>query len=172
MNVITNILVTLFLGIFAFLLFFGLFAGIIMYFIQKAKNQDREEKSLDSVLLEITVPRGNEVKIDAMEQLIGSLASIKKSGWKMRFKSQPAISFEIVGRTEDIRFYIWVPKDYRDLLEKQIHGAYSDAHIIEVPEYDIFTENGKVAYKSLQLRKENYYPIKTYKELPTDPLAS
>jgi hypothetical protein len=172
MNVITNLLVTLFLGMFAFILFFGIFAGVIMYFIRKAKNQDREEKSLDSVLLEITVPRGNEVKIDAMEQLVGSLAAIKKSGWKMRLKSQPSISFEIVGRTEDIRFYMWVPKDFRDLLEKQIHGAYSDAHIIEVPEYDIFTENGKVAYKGLQLRKENYYPIKTYKELPTDPLSS
>lgn len=90
----------------------------------------------------------------------------------MRFKAQPAISLEIVGRPEDIRFYMWVPKEYRDLVEKQIHGAYSDAHVIEVPEYEIFTEEGKVAYKSLQLRKDNFYPIKTYKELPTDSLSA
>lgn len=172
MNIITNLVTTLFLVLFAFVFFFLIFIGILWYVLMRVKNVDREEKSLDSILLEVTVPRGNEVKIDAMEQLIGSLASIKKSGWKMRFKSQPTLSFEIVGRTEDIRFYLWVPRDLRDLLEKQIHGAYSDAHIIEVPEYEIFTEDGKVAYKALQLRKEDFYPLKTYKELPTDPLAS
>lgn len=168
----TNILTTLFIGMFAFLVFFGLFIGILWYVLLRIRNSDREEKSLESVLLEVTVPRGNEVKVDAMEQLISSLHSIKKSGFMMRFKSQPTISFEIVGRTEDIRFYVWVPKDYRDLLEKQIHGAYSDAHIIEVPEYEIFTEDGHVAYKALQLRKEDFYPLRTYKELPTDPLAA
>lgn len=171
-ELLTNLLTTLFLGMFAFLFFFGIFAGILWYVIQRVKSADREEKSLNSLLLEVTVPRGNEIKIDAMEQLISSLSSIKKSGWKMRFKSQPTISFEIVGRTEDIRFYIWVPKEYRDMLEKQIHGAYPDAHIIEVPEYEIFTEDGYVAYKALQLRKEDFYPLKTYKELPTDPLAA
>jgi len=172
MNIISNLLTTLFLILFAFVFFFLIFIGVLWYVLIRIKNTDREEKSLDSILLEVTVPRGNEVKIDAMEQLIGSLASIKKSGWKMRFKSQPTLSFEIVGRTEDIRFYLWVPKDLKDLLEKQIHGAYSDAHIIEVPEYEIFTEDGKVAYKALQLRKEDFYPLKTYKELPTDPLAA
>ena len=168
----TNILVTLILLILAFLLFFSLFAGILWYVLLQIRNKDREEKSLNSVLLEVTVPRNNEVKIDAMEQLISSLSSIKKSGFAMRFKSQPTISLEIVGRHEDIRFYVWVPKDLRDLIEKQIHGAYSDAHIVEVPEYDIFTQDGKVAYKAFQLRKENFYPLKTYKELPTDPLAA
>ena len=172
MDALTNILTTLFLFMFAFIFFFLIFIGILWYVIIRIRNADREEKSLDSVLLEITVPRGNEVKIDAMEQLIGALASIKKSGFMMRFKSQPTLSFEIVGRTEDIRLYIWVPKNLRDMLEKQIHGAYSDAHIIEVPEYEIFTEDGKVAFKALQLRKEDFYPLKTYKELPTDPLAA
>ncbi len=168
----TNILITLILFILAFLLFFSLFAGILWYVLLQIRNKDREEKSLNSVLLEVTVPRNNEVKIDAMEQLISSLSSIKKSGFAMRFKSQPTISLEIVGRHEDIRFYVWVPKDLRDLIEKQIHGAYSDAHIVEVPEYDIFTQDGKVAYKAFQLRKEDFYPLKTYKELPTDPLAA
>lgn len=172
MEALTNFMTTIFLVMFAFVFFFVIFLGVLWYVIQRIKNQDREEKSLDSIMLEITVPRGNEIKIDAMEQLIASLASIKKSGWKMRFKSQPTISFEILGRTEDIRFYIWVPKDLKDFLEKQINGAYADAHVIEVPEYEIFTQEGKVAYKAFQLRKDNFYPIKTYKELPTDPLAT
>lgn len=136
------------------------------------KWRGREEESIDSVLLQVAVPRDNEIKIDAMEQLFSSFYSIKKGGWKQRFSTQQAISFEIVGRLEDIRFYVWTPKDLQDLVEKQIHGAYSDAEILEVEEYNIFETKGKVAYKSLQLAKKNFYPLKTFKDLPTDPMAS
>ncbi len=136
------------------------------------RNRGREEDSIDSVLLQVAVTKGNEIKIDAMEQLVSSLAAIKKGGWKQKYSFQSAVSFEIVAKHEDIKFYVWAPKGLKDLVEKQIHGAYPDADIIEVQEYNIFSEHGKVAYKSLQLSKENYYPIKTFKELPTDPLSS
>ncbi len=132
----------------------------------------REKRSLDSVLLRVAVPHGNEVKIDAMEQLFAALFSIKKGGWKQKLSVQPTISFEIVALAEDIKFYVWTPKKLQDLIEKQIQGAHPDAEVLEVPEYDIFPEKGKVVYKSFQLSKENYYPIKVYKDLPTDPLAS
>jgi hypothetical protein len=136
------------------------------------KHRGREARSLESVLLEVAVPRGNEIKIDAMEQLFASLYSIKKGGWKQRFSVQPTISFEIVARQEDIHFYVWTPKKLQDLVEKQIHGGYPDAEIKEVQEYNLFEKEGKVAYKALQLSKSNFYPLKTFKDLPTDPLAS
>ncbi len=132
----------------------------------------REERSIESTLLRVAVPRGNEIKIDAMEQLFASLYTIKKGGWKQKFSVQPAISFEIVAKQEDIKFYIWTQNMLKDLIEKQVHGAYPDAEIEEVPEYNIFTEDGKVAYKSIQLKRSNFYPLKTFKELPTDPLAA
>ncbi len=141
-------------------------------FLAWLKTKDREGDSIDSVLLQIAVPKNNEIKIDAMEQFFSSLASTKKSGFMQKYKSQSTISFEIVARKEDIRFYVWTPDKYHDLIEKQIHGAYPDAQITVVPEFNIFTEHGKVAYKSLQLKKENFYPIKTFKDLPTDPMAA
>src|SRR3989344_2489927 len=95
----------------------------------------REERSIDSVLLQIRVQRGNEIKIDAMEQVFASIFSIKKGGWKQKLSVQPTVSFEIVAIEEDIRFYMWAPKEFKDLIEKQIHGGYPDAEIIEVPEY-------------------------------------
>ena len=146
----------------------AVFVGLLAWF----KTKDREGDSIDSVLLQIAVPRNNEIKIDAMEQFFSSLSSTKKSGFMQKYKAQSAVSFEIVAQKEDIRFYVWTPDKYHDLIEKQIHGAYPDAQINVVQEYNIFTEHGKVAYKSLQLKKENFYPIKTYKEMPTDPLAS
>lgn len=136
------------------------------------KNRSREGPSIDSVLLQVGLPRNNELKIDVMEQLFASLYSIKKSGWKQKFSIQPSISFEIVAKQEDIRFYVWTPKKMKDLVEKQINGAYPDAEILEVDEYNIFTPDGKVAYKSFQLGKSNFYPIKTFKDLATDPMSA
>ncbi len=161
-----------FITIFIFSFFFLILVGFFVFLLNFLKTRGREDYSLDSVLLQIAVPKGNEVKIDAMEQLFSVLYSIKKGGWKQKYKLQPAISFEIVAKREDIRFYVWTPNKYKDLIEKQIHAAYPDAEILEVEEYNIFPQDGFVAYKSLQLRKENFYPIRTYKELPTDPLAS
>lgn len=163
------------------LIFAILFLLLILFFIFTIlgfivfvffKNRGREDVSVDSVYLQISVPRSNEIKIDAMEQVIASLYSIKKGGWKQKFSVQPSISFEIVAREEDIRFYVWCPSRYKDLVEKSIHGSYPDAEIVEVQEVNIFHEEGKVSYKSLQLSKANFYPIKTYKDLPTDILAS
>lgn len=156
--------------------FSGLFIlgviGLGVLALMWVKGQGREDDSIKSVLLQIAVPKNNDIKIDAMEQFFASLYSIKKGGWKQKFKMQPAISFEIVAKKEDIRFFIWTPTKFQDLIEKQVHGAYPDAEIRIVDEYNIFTEDGKVAYKSLQLKKDNFYPIKTFKELATDPMAA
>ena len=160
-------LTIVFSGFFIFLLIAGVVTAMTFY-----RWRGREERSVDSVLLQVAVTKNNEVKIDAMEQLFASLYSIKKGGWQQRFSVQPTVSFEIVAKQEDIRFYVWTPKAYQDLIEKQINGAYTDAEIVEVPEYNVFDQEGKVAYKSLQLKKENYYPVKTFRDLPTDPLSS
>lgn len=135
------------------------------------KHRNREANSIDSVLLQVGVPRNNEFKIDVMDQLFADLYSTKKSGWKQKFDVQPTISFEIVAKQEDIRFYVWAPKKLKDLVEKQIHGSYPDAEILEVDEYNIFTEGKKVAYKAFQLGKSNFYPLKTFKDLATDPMT-
>ena len=161
-----------FITIFLSVVFIFVLVIAAIFLLAILKGRGREERSIDSVLLQVAVPKGNEVKIDAIEQMFSSLYSVKKGGWKQKYSTQPAISFEIVAKQEDIRFYIWTPKSFQDLIEKQIHGAYPDAEITEVSEYNIFPENAKVAYKSLQLKKDNFYPVKTFRDLPTDPLAA
>ncbi|MBU2577523.1 DUF87 domain-containing protein, partial [Patescibacteria group bacterium] len=136
------------------------------------RNRKREEKSLEYVLLQVAVPRDNEIKIDAAEQMISSFSSLYKGGKLSFLRLQDHISFEIVGLLEDIRFYVSMPKSLRDMVERQIHGAYPGADIKEVNEYNIFSEKGKVSYSELQFRSSSFMPIKAYKDLPTDPLAS
>jgi len=164
-NFTSIIIVAILIALTIFLLV-ALGYAVFVYF----RNRDREGNSIDSVLLQVAVPRNNEIKIDVMEQLFSSLYSMKKGGWKQKFSVQPTISFEIVAKLEDIRFYVWAPKKLKDLIEKQINGAYSDAEIIEVDEYNVFGSEGRVAYKSFQLGKSNFYPLKTFKDLATDPM--
>jgi len=141
------------------------------------RHRDREEQSLKTVCLQVAVPRDNEIKIDAMEQVISSLYSIKKGpkgpfGWLTFLQVQPHISFEIVSRKEDIRFYIVLPDKIRDLVEKQIHGSYPGAEIRIVEEPNIFSKEGKVEYSWLILRNSAHYPIQSFKNLAVDPLAA
>ncbi len=160
--------------------------GLFYIFVLWLRYRDRESISLNSVLLQVTVPRENETKIDVAEQLFESLYALYGSTKFEYFRPQPHLSFEIVGLPGDIRFYVNVPAKYRDFVEKEINGAYPEADILPVndpaakqrdgavigTEYNIFSDNGKVAFMWLNLKKANYLPIKVYKDLPVDPLSS
>ena len=172
MDFLISALTTFFLVIFALSVGLGFLTVVFYLLFIIFRTKGREVRSLDSVLLQIATPRGNEIKIDAAEQMFASLYAIKKGGWKQKFTTPDVISFEIVARPEDIRFFVWCPKKLQDLVEKQIHGAYSEAEITETEEYNIFSKTSKVAYSSLQLRDASYLPIKAYKDLATDTLSS
>jgi len=162
----------------------GVVGGIA--FILWMRNRGREAESLNRVLLQVSLPRDNEIKIDAAEQLFSSLVSIGEEPKRFSLKNAPHLTFEIVGMPGDIRFYVSTPSKLRDFVEKQINGAYPDAEISQVSdptakqkkesligsEYNIFSEEGKVAFASLKLKSENYKPIKIFKDLPVDPLSS
>ena len=157
--------------IIAILALLGL-AGLFYLLFLLIKFRNREERSLNYVLLQVALPRENEIKIDAAEQMFSALYTIGKTGFFSLLTPQEHLSFEIVGLPEDIRFYVSCPKKLQDLVEKQIHGAYPGAEIKEVEEYNIFSEKGKVAFASLKLKNANYYPVKIYKDLAVDPLSS
>jgi len=137
------------------------------------RAKDRHQKSLDSVLLEVSLPRDNEIKIDAAEQLFASFASLKgPSGIFGATKVGDSLTFEIVAKPQDIRFYVGVPRKLQDMVEKQINGAYPDANVAEVEDYNIFENEGKIAFAGLTLKKESFKPIKIYKDFAIDPLSS
>src|SRR3989338_2530669 len=159
-----------FLGL-ALLVFVAIAAGVGWLWIVWMRNKNREERSLDFVLLQVAVPRDNEIKIDAAEQMFSSLYSIYKGGVRTFLQPQDHFSLEIVADSQEIKFFVSCPKSLQDLVEKQIHGAYPGADVKEIEEYNIFSEEGKLAFAALKLNKAKYYPVKTYKELGTDPLS-
>ncbi|PIR61162.1 MAG: hypothetical protein COU68_00855, partial [Candidatus Pacebacteria bacterium CG10_big_fil_rev_8_21_14_0_10_45_6] len=154
-----SLLLILILCVFVYMLF------------QWLKHRNRERYALDFVSLVIRVPKDNEIKIDAAEQMFAGLYSLKKTGFKRFFTVEDSFSFEIVALKESIAFYVSCPKKIRDLVEKQVHGAYPEADIKEVDEINIFNQKGRVSFTSLKLDKSMYFPVKMYKDLPTDGLS-
>jgi hypothetical protein len=170
----TTLIFSLLDGVVSLLVLIGfvVLLGVFVYMVfQWLKHRRRESYALDFVTLQVKLPKDNEIKIDAAEQMFASLYSLKKQGWLAFTKPEHIIAFEIVGLKENISFYISCPREIRDLVEKQVHGAYPQADIQEKDEVNIFTEKGKVAFAALELEKATYFPVKTYKDLPTDGLS-
>lgn len=147
--------------------------GLILYILVLIMRQKkREQMSLGMVTLQVRLPKDNEIKIDAAEQMFSGFSSLKKSGFFSFLDVEDVIALEIVGKKGDIKFYVSMPSKLRDMVEKQIYGYYSQADIILTEEPNIFVENGKVAYAALKQKDVSYHPIKTFRELPTDPLSN
>jgi len=148
---------------------FGILGLVSLAYLlfQWLRYRKREEYSLGSVVLQVAVPRDNELKIDVAEQLYSSIYSVKKIGVFSFIKPEDHISFELVARKEDIRFMVVCPMDLRDLIEKQIHGAYPGAEIKEIDEYNIFSEHGKVSFAQLRLKAASFYPLQNLQVYPS-----
>ena len=113
-------------------------------------------------------------EISVMEQLLGMLAGLKKQGrfWRRWLFGNPKITLEIAVPSDDekISFYIAVPRRLRELVEKQIHGFYPEAHIEKIKDYTIFRPQSFTVGSYLKLKKKDAYPIRTYQRMETDPL--
>lgn len=113
-------------------------------------------------------------EIGAMEQLLGALANIKekKSLLGHLLYSEPYIALEIANpsNSEEIFFYLSVPRKFRESIEKQIHSYFPQASVEKVPEYTIFSPGSFTAAAALTLKKSYALPITTYENMEVDPL--
>lgn len=170
-NSFTSQILSLGLNLLVLFIVLGIIVVFVYMLLQWLKHRKREDYALDFVTLLVRLPKDNEIKVDAAEQMFASLYSLKKSGIFAWAKPEDIISFEIVGLKEDIGFYVTCSESIRDLVEKQIHGAYPNADIKQSDEVNIFSEKGRVQFAQLKFEHSAYLPIKTYKDLPTDGLS-
>src|SRR5882672_8759730 len=96
-----SILLSLVLIIIGLALVAGMLWGLFFIFVLWLRYRNRESVSLNSILLQVTVPKENEIKIDAAEQLFSSLYALYGTTRFEYFKPQPHMSFEIVGLPGD-----------------------------------------------------------------------
>jgi len=131
--------------------------------------------NVDSVLLMLEIPRANDKKELAAEQLFASLHGILRD--KMELKNsggvQEHLSFEIVSTSGQIRFYVWVPKILQSFVEGQIYAQYPTVQIYKMnDDYVDDREKYPVIYSAeLDLIENEALPIKTFDNFEVDPLA-
>ncbi len=136
--------------------------------------------------LRITIPRykteeetkGNESsagireKIAVTETLFAALGGLKPEGGFMKWLTgrMDVIALEIVAHEKLVTFYISVPERLREFVEQQIHAQWSDAFVEAVEDYNMFSPTGTVVAGYVKLKRPSVVPIKTFKEIDSDPL--
>jgi len=154
-----------------------LLGGIVLAFFiirRKLIKGDRNEKASDGVLMEVRIPRDNEIEIGVAENMFANLYGIggKSEGLGGHFSVNNCVTFEMVGLPGEIRFFVHCPRPYADLVEKQILGSYQDADVAIVDEYNIFAPDTEIAYAKLILDESPYAPIRIPEDFTGDPMAN
>lgn len=113
-------------------------------------------------------------EIGAMEQLLTTLYSVRerKSVFSQLLFGHPCMALEIAkpAGSEEIFFYVAVPKNFRESVEKQIHAYFPGAFLEKVPDYTIFTPGSFTSQATLALKNKPALPVKTYEMMEVDPL--
>ncbi len=131
--------------------------------------------NIDSVLLMLEIPRTNDKKELAAEQLFASLHGILRDNLELKNSGgvQEHLSFEIVSTGGQIRFFVWTPKILQSFVEGQIYAQYPSVQIHKVKDdYVDKRKNYPVTYSSeIVLTENEVLPIKTFENFEVDPLA-
>ena len=166
-------IISIILSPFVWIPLVGLFAYLTYRNYKKANRL--QVLNVDSVLLMLEIPRTNDKKELAAEQLFASLHGILRDKNELKSSGgvQEHLSFEIVSTKGQIRFYVWVPKILQSFVEGQIYSQYPTVQIHKMSEdYVDNRHKHPIVYSSeLTLTEDSALPIKTFDSFEVDPLA-
>lgn len=164
---------------------------IAKYFFIWAKK-DYWFGTLKYEMLEIKIPEEVEKTPKAMENVFHSMWGMYDPPSNIRDywiggKDMLYYSFEIVGRQDEVHFYILAPDTHVQLVKSSIWAEYPEAEIEKVEDYinnfgkEVPNEDYDLWGTDLKLAKPDAYPIRTYDyweteltkdEKKLDPLAA
>lgn len=134
------------------------------------------EAAHDHCLLMLEIPRTNDKKELAAEQMLAALHGILRSRRELRLSGtlQEHISLEIAAIGQRIRFFIWTPKHLQAFVEGQIYAQYPTVQIYEqLEDYANRRMPQTVIYSTeVKLVDNETLPIKTFPSFEVDPLAA
>lgn len=140
----------------------------------------KESRSVDPghehCLLMLEIPRTNDKKELAAEQMLAALHGILRSKRDLRSSGelQEHISLEVAAIGQRIRFYMWMPKQLQAFVEGQIYAQYPTVQIYEQEEdyADRRLHQTVIHSAELNLTDNETLPIKTFPSFEVDPLAA
>ncbi len=147
---------------------------LIYLAIRNYKKADILEHT-EHKLLVLEIPRTNDKKELAAEQMFASLHGILRDKRELRLSGglQEHISFEIAAVGKLIRFYVWVPKHLQNFVEGQVYAQYPTVQIHEAEEdYTTRQFDHDIIHTAELVPTDNeMLPIKTFQSFEVDPLA-
>lgn len=152
---------------------------VVILIILTARNYRKINRlqvlNVDSVLLMMEIPKDNDKKELAAEQLFASLHGILRDSNELKNSGgvQEHLSFEIASSGNQIRFFVWTPKVLQSFVEGQIYSQYPSVQIYRMKEdYVDRRINYPISYSTEIILTENEaLPIKTFESFDVDPLA-
>lgn len=113
-------------------------------------------------------------KIALMEQCLVNLHEIRDSFFHTLLYGKPVFGLELTvpAASEELAFYLAVPRRFARTAEKVIQGIFPDAHLEISKDYNIFNPNGFAAGSRINLKLNRFYPIRTYQKLEGDPMRA
>jgi type IV secretory pathway TraG/TraD family ATPase VirD4 len=161
----------------------GLWTMLVLYYHREKKRHD-VSSGLGMALFLVSIPEAQEqqgsheeqIKTFAahMEQLLVGLTTIRRKGWQARFWKNPGFALEIATHNTglEIFFYVAFPRKHAGVLRAQLHGAFPDARVDLVNDYNIFNVDGASAIATFKNTDNAMLPIKTYTTFTADPMET
>jgi hypothetical protein len=144
--------------------------------VKTSHNPSTADTVNDGVVLLLQVPRTNEKKELAAEQMFASLHGLLTIPSPKMWQSarRECLSFEIAVVKQRIGFYVWIPNYLKDFVEEQIYAQYPTVQISEVPDYtaEHDTPFTTTLATEMKLTGNESLPIKTFQSFEVDPLAA
>ena len=149
--------------------------AVLSYLTWRNYQQIDRLETVESTLLILEIPKANDKKELAAEQLFASLHGILRDKKELRLSGgiQEHISFEIASVNGQIRFYVWVPKTLQSFVEGQIYAQYPTVQIHQADEdYTEHERDHSVVYsEELTMTAPEFLPVRTFQSFEVDPLA-
>ncbi len=161
---------------------------ILLFLLKKIMTKQAHARGGQDVLvtLRITIPRYKKdaetqqvesvtvtrEKIAVAETLYAALGGLKaKKGIKSWLRGESDVfALELVSHDKLVTFYVTVPRKYQEFVEQQLNAQWSDASVEPIEDYNMFSPQGTIVAGFIKFKRENILPIKTYKEIDSDPL--
>lgn len=151
--------------------------GVSLHSLSAEKVTKDIGDALTMVLYEVSFPIGgiagqNEKAktqkeiLSVMEQFLSGIISLARD--------DQYVVFEIANAhgSKHVVFYIAIPIQHTEILEKQLGAFYPQAQLTRVPQdYNIFNPQGAVVAGYAHPLSKAIYPIKTYTDFDHDPLS-
>jgi Type IV secretion-system coupling protein DNA-binding domain len=140
-----------------------------------SRNKHSDNYDRENIVLLLQVPRTNDKKELAAEQMFAALHGLLLSPTTRLFRAgrHERISFEIAVLKRRIGFYVCVPQFLKDFVEEQVYAQYPSVQISEVTDYSQAPEAMQTALTAeMKLVANDALPIKTFQSFEVDPLAA